>query len=82
MDLNLHVAQDLIEQCLTWRKAQGMKPLTVAVLDSGGYLMALAREDGTGTVQLLGVKRPSAMVLDIVQLLGVHPVSIVARLSS
>ncbi len=51
MKLDLELAQALIGHCLEWRKTNGLKPLTVAVLDSGGYLMALAREDGTSNLR-------------------------------
>ncbi len=51
MTLGLDQAQAIIKECLQWRKDNGLKPLTVAVLDSGGYLMALAREDGTSNLR-------------------------------
>ena len=51
MSLDLETAQKLIGHCLEWRKANGLKPLTVAVLDQGGYLIALAREDGTSNLR-------------------------------
>jgi uncharacterized protein GlcG (DUF336 family) len=51
MTLSLHLAQAIIRDCLEWRKTNGLKPLTVAVLDSGGFLLALAREDGTSNLR-------------------------------
>ena len=51
MALSLKHAQDIIVFCLAWRKENDLKPLTVAVLDRGGYLMALAREDGTSNLR-------------------------------
>ncbi|MEB8389094.1 heme-binding protein [Rhodobacteraceae bacterium KMM 6894] len=51
MTLTLDQAQAIINDCLKWRTENGLKPLTVAVLDSGGYLMALAREDGTSNLR-------------------------------
>jgi len=51
MNLSLDQAQAIIDDCLEWRRNNGMKPLTVAVLDSGGYLIALAREDGTSNLR-------------------------------
>lgn len=51
MPLTLQQAQAIVTDCLEWRKAKGLKPLTVAVLDSGGYLLALAREDGTSNLR-------------------------------
>lgn len=51
MTLTLTLAQSLITDCLEWRNANSLKPLTVAVLDSAGALVALAREDGTSTLR-------------------------------
>jgi uncharacterized protein GlcG (DUF336 family) len=51
MTLSLHLAQAIIRDCLEWRKSNSLKPLTVAVLDSGGFLLALAREDGTSNLR-------------------------------
>lgn len=51
MRLTLSQAQTIISDCLEWRKANDLKPLCVAVLDSGGHLIALAREDNTSTLR-------------------------------
>lgn len=51
MTLTLDHAQRIISDCLEWRKAYDLKPLTVAVLDSAGALIALAREDGTSNLR-------------------------------
>lgn len=51
MNLSLDQAQAIIKNCLEWRKSNDLKPLTIAVLDSGGYLVALAREDGTSNLR-------------------------------
>ncbi|GFE63775.1 GlcG/HbpS family heme-binding protein [Litoreibacter roseus] len=51
MTLTLHQARSLITDCLDWRKDNGLKPLTVAVIDSAGSLVALAREDGTSNLR-------------------------------
>lgn len=51
MTLTLKHAQGIISYCLEWRKANNLKPLTVAVLDSAGSLLALAREDGTSSLR-------------------------------
>ncbi len=51
MRIRLETAQAIIENCLVWRKQNGLKPLTVAVIDSGGYLIALVREDGTSNLR-------------------------------
>ncbi|WP_193370975.1 GlcG/HbpS family heme-binding protein [Pelagibius marinus] len=49
--ISLAQANAIIE--ITLRKAAEMKlkPLTVAVLDAGGHLKALARQDGTSTLR-------------------------------
>lgn len=51
MSLSLNQAQAIISDCLEWRKSNGLKPLTVAVLESGGYLVALVREDNTSNLR-------------------------------
>lgn len=51
MTLSLKTAQAIISDCLAWRVEKDLKPLTIAVLDSGGHLIALAREDGTSTLR-------------------------------
>jgi len=51
MELSLQHAQDIISFGLSWRKQNGLKPLTIAVLDGGGYLVALARENGTSNLR-------------------------------
>ena len=49
--LNLDKAQSIIEFALNWRKENGLNPLTVAVLNSAGVLIALAREDGASNLR-------------------------------
>ena len=51
MPLTLDHAQAIIADCLDWRKANGLKPLTIAVVDHGGFLIALAREDTTSNLR-------------------------------
>lgn len=51
MTLTLALAQSLIERCLSHGSEKGLKPLTVAVIDAGGHLKALARQDGTSTLR-------------------------------
>lgn len=51
MKLDLDTAQKIVSAALDWRRGHGMKPITVAVLDSGGFLIALAREDGTSNLR-------------------------------
>ena len=49
--LNLDEAQSIIEFALNWREENGLNPLTVAVLDSAGVLIAIAREDGASNLR-------------------------------
>ena len=51
MPLNASTAQQLIDQVIQHRNDKGFKPLTVAVLDAGGFLIALLREDGTSNLR-------------------------------
>jgi uncharacterized protein GlcG (DUF336 family) len=50
-DLPLAAANAIIERALEAGRAAGMAPLTVAVLDTGGHLVALQREDGAGILR-------------------------------
>jgi uncharacterized protein GlcG (DUF336 family) len=50
-DLPLAAASRIVERALEAGRAAGMAPLTVAVLDAGGHLKALAREDGSGILR-------------------------------
>jgi uncharacterized protein GlcG (DUF336 family) len=43
--LTLEAASTIIDRALSEGRARGFQPLTVAVLDAGGHLMALKRED-------------------------------------
>ena len=51
MDLTLNTAQKLAANCLSQAAGMGLKPLTVAVLDSAGNLKVLMRQDGTSTLR-------------------------------
>lgn len=46
--LTLDQASAIIDGALARRKEQGLRPLTIAVLDDGGNLKAFKREDGPG----------------------------------
>lgn len=51
MTLTLDQAQTIIKAALDKGHELGLKPLTVAVLDAGGHIKALLREDGTSTLR-------------------------------
>ncbi len=49
--LTLAQASTLVDAALAHGRAAGMVPLTVAVLDAGGHLVAFKREDGSGILR-------------------------------
>lgn len=49
--LPLAVAEKIIDGALAARRTEGLMPLVVAVLDSGGTLVAYKREDGSGVMR-------------------------------
>lgn len=49
--MNLTLANDLISAALSYRQSHDLKPLTIAVIDAGGHLVALQREDGTSNLR-------------------------------
>lgn len=46
--VDLATASAIIEQALRVARSRNLRPMTIAVLDSGGDLVAFKREDGTG----------------------------------
>ena len=65
--LSLDQASRIIAAALTKGRELGLKPLCVAVLDPGGHLVALAREDGASTLrpQIAIGKAASALGLGV-----------------
>lgn len=51
MALTLETAQNMIATAFAKGNELGLAPLTVAVLDAGGHVKALARADGTSTLR-------------------------------
>ena len=49
--MTLAAADRLIDEVLAVRQKEGVHPLAVAVLDSGGNLVAFKREDGCGVLR-------------------------------
>lgn len=49
--LSLATAEKIIAAALAARRKEGLMPLVVAVLDSGGNLVAYKREDGSGLMR-------------------------------
>ena len=51
MTISLEQAQTVVAAALAHGTEQGFNPLTVAVLDPGGAIVALARQDGSGNLR-------------------------------
>lgn len=53
MSANVTLAQAalIVDEALAQGRRLGLKPLTVAVLDAGGHLVALKREDNSGLLR-------------------------------
>jgi uncharacterized protein GlcG (DUF336 family) len=49
--LSLAAAETIIDTALAAGRKAGLLPLTVAVLDAGGHLIAFRREDGSGILR-------------------------------
>ena len=49
--LTLDGASKIIDMAIALRRSEGLLPLVVAVLDSGGNLVAFKREDGSGVLR-------------------------------
>jgi uncharacterized protein GlcG (DUF336 family) len=52
MAVTLDEASRIVDEALAVGRAEGFMPLTVAVLDPGGHLVALKREDGSGILRV------------------------------
>jgi uncharacterized protein GlcG (DUF336 family) len=50
--ITLAEARTIISAALAKGRQMGLAPLTVAVLDPGGHLVALEREDGSGIIRV------------------------------
>jgi uncharacterized protein GlcG (DUF336 family) len=47
VSIDLQTARTIVGEALSAARAEGLKPLTVVVLDAGGHLVAAEREDGS-----------------------------------
>lgn len=50
--ITLDQASAIVDAALEEGRGRGLQPLTVAVLDAGGHLVALKREDGSGILRV------------------------------
>ncbi len=66
-NVTLEQAMRIIATALEKGRAAELKPLTVAVLDAGGHMVALQREDGSGIlrVEIASAKAYGALGLGI-----------------
>jgi len=72
--LALDEAARIVDEALAIRRAEGLLPLAVAVLDAGGNLVAFKREDGAGVLRFeiargkayaaLGMGMPTRLIRD------------------
>jgi len=52
VSLPLEQASTIVDEALRVGRQEGMLPLTVIVLDSGGHMVAVTREDGSGIFRI------------------------------
>jgi len=52
ISLSLAQASAIVDGALAAARANDLEPLTVAALDSGGHIVALKREDGSGIIRV------------------------------
>jgi uncharacterized protein GlcG (DUF336 family) len=65
--LTLGLANTIIDAAFAKGQALGLKPLSVAVLDAGGHLIAFQRQDGSSTLrpQIAAGKAGGALALGV-----------------
>ncbi|MDF8334609.1 GlcG/HbpS family heme-binding protein [Novosphingobium cyanobacteriorum] len=65
--ITLDQAQAIVAAALKEGRALGLKPLSVAVLDAGGHLVAFAREDNSSNLrpQIATAKASGALALGV-----------------
>ena len=66
-NVTLEQAQTIIAAALKEGRALGLKPLSVAVLDAGGHLVAFSREDASSNLrpQIAVAKASGALALGV-----------------
>jgi uncharacterized protein GlcG (DUF336 family) len=65
--ISLDKAQTIVSGALAEARELGLKPISVAVLDAGGHLIAFAREDGSSNLrpQIAAAKASGALALGV-----------------
>ncbi len=51
VSIPLATAEKIVDAALAAGRAEGMQPLTVAVLDAGGHIVVIKRADGSGIMR-------------------------------
>lgn len=66
-NVTLAAAQSIVAAALAEGRALGLKPISVAVLDAGGHLVAFAREDNSSNLrpQIATAKASGALALGV-----------------
>jgi uncharacterized protein GlcG (DUF336 family) len=65
--ITLDQAQTIVSGAIKEARALGLKPISVAVLDAGGHMIAFAREDGSSNLrpQIATAKASGALALGV-----------------
>lgn len=65
--ISLDKAQTIVSGALAEARELGLKPISVAVLDAGGHMIAFAREDGSSNLrpQIAAAKASGALALGV-----------------
>ena len=65
--ISLEQANVILVSALKEGRVLGLKPLSIAVLDAGGHLVAFAREDGSSNLrpQIATAKASGALALGV-----------------
>jgi uncharacterized protein GlcG (DUF336 family) len=65
--ISLDKAQTIVSGALAEARELGLKPISVAVLDAGGHMIAFAREDGSSNLrpQIATAKASGALALGV-----------------
>ncbi len=73
-NITLQQAQTILAAALQEGRTLGLKPLSVAVLDAGGHLVAFAREDHSSNLrpQIAIAKASGALALGVSLSIGVQ----------
>lgn len=77
--LSLHHANIIIATALEHGREAGLKPLTVAVLDAGGHLVALQRANGSSNLRPQIITGDTSDNDDSCALAGIKAAGLIAK---